>query len=121
MSTKIIIQNYYDSLNRKDEKWQELYSEDAVFSDASQTLYAKGKEPVIQSFLPFLKGVERVKVKHMIVEGEDACVIASYDYVNPKGERMNQDVAEVWEVKDGKLAKLTIYFDLTAYRSFMKG
>jgi hypothetical protein len=62
----------------------------AVFSDASQTLYAKGKGPVIQSFLPFLKGVERVKVKHMIVEGEDACVIASYDYVNPKGERMNQ-------------------------------
>ena len=34
---------------------------------------------------------------------------------------MSQDVAEVWQVKDGKLTKLTIYFDLTAYRSFIRG
>lgn len=120
MSIRNLVQSYYLSLNQKDEKWQELYSEDAVFSDASQTLNAKGKASVIQSFTPFLKGVEGVKVKQMIVEGEDSCAIVSYDYVNPKGEKMNQDVAEVWEVKDGKLAKLTIYFDLTAYRNFMR-
>ncbi len=34
---------------------------------------------------------------------------------------MNQDVAEVAEVKNGKLAKLTLYFDLTDYRRFMRG
>ena len=121
MSTRDVIQSYYDSLNKKNDKWQELYSEDAIFSDASQTLNAKGKAAIIQSFIPFLKGVEAVKIEQMIVEGEHACALVGYIYINPKGEKMSQDVAEVWEVKDGKLAKLTIYFDLTAFQNFMMG
>jgi hypothetical protein len=31
MSTRDVILSYYDSLNKKDDKWQELYSEDAIF------------------------------------------------------------------------------------------
>jgi ketosteroid isomerase-like protein len=121
MTTRELVQSYYDSLSKKDGNWQKLYSEDASFSDASETLNAKGKIAVIQSFTPFLKGVEEVRVKQLIVEGEEACAIASYNYVNPKDAKMNQDVAEVWEVRDGKLTKLVIYFDLTAYRNFMRG
>ena len=120
MSTKDLVQSYYDSLSRKDDKWQSLYSEDAVFYDASHTLDAKGKTAVIQSFVPFLKGVDELKVKHMIVEGGNACAIIGYVYVNSKGQRMSQDVAEVWRVDNGKLVELVIYFDLTAYRSFMR-
>ena len=120
MTTKDIIQSYYNSLEEKNDVWKDLYSEDAVFSDAAQILLAKGKEEVIQSFIPFLKGIARVKIKQLIVEGENACAIISCDYVNPKGERMSQDVAEIWEVKNGKLNKQTIYFDLTAYRNFMR-
>jgi ketosteroid isomerase-like protein len=121
MDTKYLVQSYYKSLDEKDDKWKDLYLKDAVFSDASQTLLAEGKEAVIQSFVPFLKGVAGVKLKQLIIEGESACAIIGYDYVNSKGERMNQDVAEIWEVKNYKLAKLTIYFDLTAYRNFMMG
>ena len=120
MSTKELVQSYYDSLAHKNDTWQELYSGDAIFSDASRTLNAQGRAAVIQSFTSFLKGVEGVKVKQMIVEGEDACAIVGYDYVNPKGAKMIQDVAEVWKVRDGKLTKLTIYFDLTSYRAFIK-
>ena len=86
-----------------------------------RTLLAKGKEAVIQAFTPFLKGVAGLKVSQMIVEGDKACFIISYTYVNRKNERMDQDVAEVWEVRAGKLAKQIIYFDLTAYRRFMQG
>ena len=116
-----VIKSYYSSQSNKDDKWKDLWSDDAVFSDASQTLLAKGKEAVIQSFTPFLKGVAALKISQMIVEGEKACFIISYTYVNQKNEEMDQDVAEVWEVRDGKLAKVTIYFDLTAYRQFMRG
>lgn len=118
---KDIIQQYYDSLDQKDNKWQELWSDDAIFGDASQVLNAKGKEAVIQSFTPFLRGVAHVEIKQLIIDGDNACVIAHYDYINPKGEKMSQDVAEVWEVKNEKLSKLTIYFDITAYRTFMRG
>jgi len=121
MSTKDIVQSYYKSLEEKNDTWKDLYSEDAVFSDASQLLLANGKKTVLQAFIPFLKGVAGIKIKQLIIEGENACAIISYDYVNPKKERMSQDVAEIWEVKNGKLTKLTIYFDLTAYRNFMSG
>lgn len=121
MSTQEVIKRYYESQNKKDDQWKELWADDAVFSDASQTLLAKGKEAVIQSFTPFLKGVAKLKISQMIVEDGKACSIISYTYINPRGEKMNQDVAEVAEVKDGKLARLTIYFDLTAYRHFMRG
>ena len=121
LTTKELIQSYYDSLIRKDSQWQDLYSDDAVFSDASRTLLAEGKQAVIQSFTPFLKGVAGLKVSQAIVEDEHACFLISYFYINSKKEQMKQDVAEMWEVRGGKLARLTIYFDLTAYRLFMQG
>jgi ketosteroid isomerase-like protein len=120
MSAKSIVQSYYESLRLKDDRWQALYSEDAVFSDASNTLDAKGRAAVIQSFVPFLKSVAQVEVKQMIVEGERVCAIIGYVYVNSTGANLSQDVAEVWEVRKDKLARLTIYFDLTAYRQFMR-
>ena len=121
MSTKDLIQQYYESLNKKDDIWQTLWADDAVFSDASNVLNAKGKAAVIQSFTPFLKGVVQVKIKQLIIDGNNACAIVAYNFINPKGEKMSQDVSEVWEVNNEKLSQLTIYFDLTAYRSFMRG
>ena len=64
-----------------------------------------------------MKGVAGIKIKQLIVESETTCAIIGYEYINPKGERMAQDVAEVWEVKNDKLAMLTIHFDLTAYET----
>ena len=120
MSTHDIVMSYYESQIHKNNAWKDLWAENAVFADASQTLLANGKEAVIRSFTPFLNGVAALKITQMIIEGESACSIIRYTYINPKGETMNQDVAEVSEVKDGELAKLTIYFDLTDYRRFMR-
>jgi hypothetical protein len=88
MATKELVQRYYDSLGQKDNTWQELYAEDALFSDASQTLNAIGKEAVIQSFTPFLKGVKGLHVKHMMSEGENACAIITYDYITNGASRI---------------------------------
>lgn len=121
MSTLDLIRSYYSSQSNKDDRWKDLWADDAVFSDASQTLLARGKEAVIQSFTPFLKGVAALEIRQTILEGDHACFVIHYTYVNRKNETLDQDVAEVWEVRDGKLASVTIYFDLTAYRRFMQG
>ncbi len=121
MSTSDIVRSYYESQINKNDQWKDLWAEDAVFADASGALSATGKEAVIQAFTPFLKGVSGLRLTEMIVEGKRACSIIRYTYINPKGATMDQDVAEVSEVKDGKLAKLTLYFDLTEYRHFMRG
>ncbi len=119
-STQEVIDKFYQSAIKKDDGWKGLWADDAVFGDASGTLHAEGKAAVIDSFVPFLKGVAGLQVRQRIVQGSQACYVLSYTYVNSKGENLHQDDAEVWEVRNGKLGKLTIYFDLTEFRSFMR-
>ena len=69
MTTKELIQSYYESLNKKNYRWQELWGEDVAFQDASGALNAQGKKAVVASFVPFLQGMDSVAVNQLIVEG----------------------------------------------------
>ncbi|HEX8994912.1 MAG TPA: nuclear transport factor 2 family protein [Ktedonobacterales bacterium] len=119
MATADIIRNFYDSLARKTDTWQQDLAEDVVFRDASNTLHAEGREAFIQSFTGFLRAVERVELRRLIVDGSDAAAVVSYDYVSPSGGRLRQDDAEIWQVVSGKISALTIFFDITEFRAFM--
>ena len=55
----------------------------------------------------------------LIVDGAKAAAVVSYDYVNPRGEKLHQDDAEIWTVRNGAIGSLTIYFDITEFRAFM--
>lgn len=119
MQVNEVITSFYASLALKNDEWQKNLSEDVVFSDASNKLHAEGRDAFIRSFTPFLRGVENVRMKQLIVEGGNACAVVSYDYLSPKGTRWHQDDAEVWKIVDGKIAALTIYFDITEFRAMM--
>lgn len=119
MVTAEIIQNFYDSLAQKTDAWQRDLADNVVFADASNRLHAEGRDAFIQSFTGFLRAVERVELRQLIIDGDDAAAVVSYDYVSPRGGRLHQDDAEIWRVVDGKIAALTIYFDITEFRSFM--
>ena len=119
MTVKEILQNFYESLAKKNNDWQKNLSEDVVFSDASKWLHAEGKDAFIQSFTGFLRSVETVQVQQLIIEGTHACAVVSYDYISRKGNKLHQDDAEVWQIVDGKIVALTIYFDITEFRKFM--
>ncbi len=119
MTITEIIQSFYNGLVKKNDTWQENLDEKVVFSDASKRLHAEGKDAFIQSFTTFLRAVENVHMKQLIVEDTNACAVVGYDYRSPKGTTLHQDDAEVWNVVDGKIVALTIYFDITEFRSFM--
>lgn len=119
METREVVREFYDSLGHKDGRWKERLSDKVLFSDASGRLNAHGRDAFIESFTRFLRGVERVELKRLIVEGSDAAAVVGYDYVNPRGEKLHQDDAETWKVDNGEIASLTIYFDITEFRAFM--
>jgi ketosteroid isomerase-like protein len=119
MTVREIVQHFYDGLAHKSDAWQDNLSEGVEFADASRRLHAEGRDAFIQSFTGFLRALEKVRVKQLIVEGPDACAVVSYDYISPGGARLHQDDAEVWRVVDDKIAGLTIYFDITEFRAFM--
>lgn len=119
MTTADIIRTFYESLEQKSDAWQLDLAEDVVFADASKKLHAEGREAFIQSFTAFLPAVEQVQLRQLIVDGNDAAAVVSYDYVSPTGGKLHQDDAEIWKIADGKIAALTIYFDITEFRAFM--
>lgn len=119
MAPQQIVRKFYESVGQKTDAWQQDLAEDVVFADASGRLHAEGRAGFIQAFTPFIRSVERISLKQLIVEGPDACAVVSYDYLSPTGGRLHQDDAEVWKVVDGKIAALTIYFDITEFRAFM--
>ena len=119
MAVADIIRRFYESLANKTDAWQQDLAEDVVFADASKTLQADGRAAFIQSFSGFLRAVERVQLQQLIVDGNDAAAVVSYDYVSPTGGKLHQDDAEVWKLVNGKIAALTIYFDITEFRAFM--
>jgi ketosteroid isomerase-like protein len=119
MAVADIIRNYYESLASKTDAWQQGLADDVVFADASRKLHAEGRDAFIQSFTGFLRAVERVQLQQLIVEGNDAAAVVSYDYASPTGGKLHQDDAEIWQIVDGKIAALTIYFDITEFRAFM--
>ena len=119
MTVKDIIHSFYQSLAQKNDAWQQYLAADVVFSDASKRLHAEGREAFIQSFTTFLRAVETVQLKQLIIQGTNACAVVSYDYVSPKGATLHQDDAEVWNVVNGNIVALTIYFDITEFRTFM--
>lgn len=119
MTTADVIRKFYDSLAHQTDTWQHDLADDVVFADASKKLYADGRDAFIQSFTGFLRAVDHVELRQLIVDGTDAAAVVSYDYVSPSGGRLRQDDAEIWKIVDGKIAALTIYFDITEFRSFM--
>lgn len=119
MATTDIIRDFYNSLAQKTDAWQRDLAANVVFADASKRLHAEGRDAFVQSFTGFLRAVERVQLQQLIVDGTDAAAVVSYDYVSPTGAKLHQDDAEIWKIVDGKIAALTIYFDITEFRAFM--
>ena len=114
--TKELLEAYYKGFATKD-GWDSVLSEDFKFvgGDMTNTNPVIGKQAYIEIINRFSRLFENMRVKEMIVENENACVIGNYDYVFPGGKRINADVAEIWKVKDGKLDALTIFFDTLTF------
>ena len=117
MSTKEILETYYKGFARK-QGWESVIAEDFKFigGDMTKTKPIVGKQAYIDVIKRFSQLFQKMRVKEMITDGDRACVIGNYDYVFPNGKSINGDVAEIWKVKDGKLAALTIFFDTLTFQ-----
>ncbi len=111
---------YYEGLNGGKD-WVFVLSDDFRFleGDMTKTDPLVGSNSYVEVIKRFSKLFTSVRIKEMIVEGNKAFVLANYDFVFPGGKRINGDVAEIWEIKEGKLDMLTIFFDTDSFRKFL--
>ena len=112
MNTKQLLETYYEGFAKKS-GWETVISDDFKFvgGDMTNTDPVKGKQGYIKVIERFSRVFKNMRVKNMIVDGDNACVIGNYDYQFPNGKKLNGDVAEIWTAKDWKLDSLTIFFN----------
>ena len=115
-STRQLLETYYEGFARK-QGWESVISDDFKYTggDMMKTDPVKGKAAYIEVINRFSRVFQSMQVNEMIVEGESACVIGSYDYKFPNGAALQGEVAEIWKAKNGKLDSLTIFFDTLTF------
>jgi len=118
VETKQLLEIYYRGLARK-QGWEAVISEDFKFvgGDMTKNTPIVGKANYIAIIDRFSRLFATMRVKQMIVEQDQACVIANYDYAFPNGIAISGDVAEIWKVKGGTLDALTIFFDTLTFQN----
>ena len=121
MSTEELLETYYRGFAQK-RGWESVVADDFKFvgGDMTKTTPVLGKPAYIEIIKRFSQLFTSMRVKEMIVAGDRAYVCGNYDYVFPNGKSINGDVAEIWTIKEGKLAALTIFFDTAAFQANMK-
>ena len=115
-TTKELLDTYYQGFAKK-EGWESVISDDFVFTadNMEKDDTNKGKEAYQNIIARFSKLYQNMRVKRMIIEGDNASAIANYDYIFPNGKHISGDVAEFWTAKNGKLTSLHIYFDTLTF------
>jgi ketosteroid isomerase-like protein len=111
MSTAQIVRDYFAALGGR-QGWESFLAEDLAFtSHAGPGRRVSGKEPYLASKRRFFSMISSLEVRNVIVEGTQACALTRYELRSPAGPAFHSDVAEVFTVRDGKIASLDIYFD----------
>lgn len=111
MTTRETIQGYFASLKQK-RNWEAFLSDEMSFTSfVSPIKQVTGKGAYLEATKRFFSMVTAVEVKDLIMDGDRACALTQYELQPRGGPAFHSHVAEVFKVRDGKIASLGIYFD----------
>ena len=111
MTTRDTIQEYFKSLQHKT-GWENYLSEDMSFVSYTTPLKrVTGRAAYLEATKRFFSMITAVELKDLVVEGNKACALTHYKLQPPGGPAFESHVAEVFEVREGRIRSFEIYFD----------
>jgi ketosteroid isomerase-like protein len=111
MSTRTIIDEYFHRLGQKSD-WSACLADDMVFTSfTTPSKRVDGRAAYLEATRRFYSTIVAVKVKDLLVDGAKACARTHYELKAPGSPAFGTDVAEVFQVRDGKIVSFDIYFD----------
>lgn len=115
MTTRETIQAYFNSLEQRSD-WQSFLSDDVVFTSFTSPIkQVRGRAAYLDSTKRFYSMITELEVRDLVVEGSKACALTRYQLQPPAGPAFSSDVAEVFDVRDGKISSFDIYFDSSPF------
>jgi len=116
MTTKEIVEKYYDLIERKGD-WQSLIADEIDFVSEGKTTHTK--KEYVEPKMRFLQLVKSFKIHELIVEGNKACISVEYDLELSSGNISNCEIAEIFVLKDNKINSSCIFFNTAGFKSFL--
>lgn len=118
---KKLLEIYYKGFAEK-ANWESVIADDFEYvgGDMTKTEPLIGKQVYIEVIKRFSQIFTAMRVKEMIIQGDNACVIGNYDLRFPNGQELKGNVAELWTAKNERLQSLTIYFDTMTFANNTK-
>lgn len=111
MTTRDTIQAYFESLRQKT-GWEAFLSEDMSFTSYTTPIKrVTGRAAYLEATKRFFSMITAVEMKDLVVEGNKACALTRYELQPPGGPAFESHVAEVFEVREGRIRSFDIYFD----------
>jgi ketosteroid isomerase-like protein len=121
MDTREIIDRYYASVNKGDwQSWLTLFQDNVVI-DEQLAGHVEGIG-VLQGAVGMMeKGYSKFQnvPKHVVVNGDEACVVSHISAANAKGEPIEANVANYFRIKDGKIAYMANFHDSRPFDPFV--
>jgi limonene-1,2-epoxide hydrolase len=116
MTTRDTIQGYFDSLKQKG-AWDAFLSDEMQFASFTTPIKrVTGKGEYLEATKRFFSMIKALEIKGVVVDGDRACVLTRYELQPPGAPVFECHVAEVFEVQDGKIKSLDIYFDSAPFQ-----
>ena len=115
MTTRDTIQSYFENLRGKS-GWEVFLSDDLAFTSFTSPIkHVTGKGAYIEATKRFFSMIKALEVRGILVDGQRACALTRYELQVPGGPAFESQVAELFEVSDGKIKSLEIYFDSSSF------
>lgn len=115
MTTIDTVAAYFSHL-QQNAGWDSFLADDMVFTSfAAPVKQVTGRAAYLEATKRFYSMIRRLDVRSVIVDGDQACALTRYEIQPPAGPAFETNVAEIFSVRDGKIASFDIYFDTAPF------
>ncbi len=108
------VQQYQQLMGSGDEKWMDMVADDITFAGpVDQVTGKKAFAELNASFFPQVKGYELLTA---FEQGNQALLESLFTVQAPGGKEIKLKMAEIYEVENGKINNIRIYYDAEEFR-----
>lgn len=113
-----VFQAFGQGLMSGTDSWKDAVAQNVTFTgpvDAVEGLEAFAK--LNEGFMPMIRGNE---MKQVLESGNFVITQVVMDVAMPSGKTIQLDMNEWYEIKDGKIQNIKVYYDAEEFRKEMK-
>ena len=121
MTTRSVVDAYYDTVNSGDwDTWLTLFTETVVV-DEQLAGHVEGIGVLRDSVGGLKRGYSRFQnvPVHIVVSGDEACVVSHISAANASGVPIEANVANYFRLDGGKIAYMANFHDTVPFQPFV--